>query len=258
MKAKGKCWWDFASKYSTKTRNIIATAFELVELQSFSIWQGERYAQKVKEKLCERETQSRCGSENLTEKELSGLERRTAHLKVVVYESCRSPWTPPMRLSMRWSVVSMHTHVLFSLYWCPSMAEGRRRRTRIQRKEHMRAHAHYTLAHAWCSWVTYKIDTQQRPAMCSIPIWSKLIFLSLFLVTVASVMFVSECPGLRPAWPYLFARTRVVLGSFVFRLFIFSPAVFSLFLCAPLGACLLPLHLCLSRQAALGSSSSLL
>ena len=50
---------------------------------------------------------------------------------------------------------------------------------------------------------------------------------------------------------------RVVLGSFVFRLFIVSPAVFSLFLCTPLGACLLPHHLRLSRQAVtLGSSSS--
>ena len=55
----------------------------------------------------------------------------------------------------------------------------------------------------------------------------------------------SECLGSRPAWPYLFARTAWCLGlsSFVFRLFIFSSAVFSLFLCALLGACLLPHHL---------------
>ena len=49
-------------------------------------------------------------------------------------------------------------------------------------------------------------------------------------------------------------------GACLFRLFISSPAVFSLFLCAPLGACLLPLHLCLliMRHCTLGSSSSLL
>ena len=47
---------------------------------------------------------------------------------------------------------------------------------------------------------------------------------------------------------------RVVLGSFVFvfRLSSFS----SLLLCVPLGACLLPLHLCLLRHCTLGSSSS--
>ena len=61
----------------------------------------------------------------------------------------------------------------------------------------------------------------------------------------------SECPGLMPAWPYLFARTAWCLGLSSF--FFFS--VCSLFLCAPLGACLLPLHLCLLRHCTLGSSS---
>ena len=44
-----------------------------------------------------------------------------------------------------------------------------------------------------------------------------------------------ECPGLRSAWPYLFARTAWCLGLSFFRLS-------SLLLCAPLGASgLLPL-----------------
>ena len=49
---------------------------------------------------------------------------------------------------------------------------------------------------------------------------------------------------------------RVVLASFVFLLSFFS--VSSLLLCAPLGACLLPLRLCLPRHYILGSSFSLL
>ena len=60
------------------------------------------------------------------------------------------------------------------------------------------------------------------------------------------VTHLSECPGLRPAWTYFFARTAwsLRLSSFF--------SVSSLFLCAPLGACLLPLHLCLLRPCYVG------
>ena len=46
-------------------------------------------------------------------------------------------------------------------------------------------------------------------------------------------------------------------GAWVFHLRLSSfSSVSPLFLCAPLGACLLPLHLCLLRHCTLGSSSS--
>ena len=60
----------------------------------------------------------------------------------------------------------------------------------------------------------------------------------------------SECLGSRLGWPYLCVRSAWCL-----RLSSFS-SVSSLLLCAPLGACLLPLHLCLLRHCTLGSSSS--
>ena len=75
------------------------------------------------------------------------------------------------------------------------------------------------------------------------------------LIFVLCIEKVSEYPGSRPGWPYLCVRTAWCLHL---SSFIFSPAVSSLLLCAPLVACLLPLHLCLLRHCTLGSSSPLL
>ena len=72
------------------------------------------------------------------------------------------------------------------------------------------------------------------------------------LVAETLLMGMSERLGSRPAWPYLFARTAWCLGLSSSSFSSVSP----LFLCAPLGACLLPLHLCLLRHCTLGSSSS--
>ena len=81
-------------------------------------------------------------------------------------------------------------------------------------------------------------------------------FRSFFSLLVRMEIIGVRVSGFEAGLAVFMCTHHVVPTSFVFLLSFFS--VSSLLLCAPLGAFLLPLHLCLLRHRSLGSSSSLL